>query len=848
MEVEVLTVEGVPGDIIISAQVGTAPRRQARVSELRSGGVPLRLGVARVGGIHEGVVRLELLQLLGTARVVLQPRGEAGCYTLPFHGTHAELTIAVSQLVGADEQPSAPESDRDRALALLQRPPSIGNRRARSGVDVAAESYAQKHRLVPLMRALLRTVVRERPARPFLFLAQQFHAAAPSRSFGPSGAGSRSHRPSTTGRAGQGAAEIDVLSLRGAPSSAVLSVAAWKSCQQVPVLELDERGVAFRFPAGPAGLNPVRFDLLQPLGSTQLHMETWEASIRSVQMSGGGQITLALHKAGDQERGVPVRHELCSDCVWPSCLASCSMPHFQAAVRSATEYLESHGVPCVMHALLRNLLREQPFDPHKTMAEWFRKHAASAFANAESGVGRGAAGGFNACGRIGCRDDQAGAVSEQTVNQAVLVRDSRGDGTRYITDYPADSISEAQSSGTCICNPVPELEPADLSQPTTCMSKPGIPLTDAQSDSTSSQALSQRSVGKVLDACLADTDGGASCAVPTFGIAARPHEGIIGNSFPCGAPANASGEVVVRPPRADAGSVPRGPRIGFSDAGCTPGADIEASRPSPDGSILAHVLRSPADAQSCSSASTVEGFVQELATPAAEKGSSDSALRLGMHEHHNVPSESRAEDCVNRSSGVRACAAHGHTHDPVGSGASVLCAEPASWDAQSRPLSPRSTTLHLAAEARARDASPGDSTRSSAVGQHVGMTASGPPSRRSPRSAEAAALGGKVADQRAVYHGRWGQACSVASTAGMSRLQPTSPPLTPRLSHFMPGIGTALHPSVALTPRLSTFMPVALQSRGVRVAQPSKLSATGDDSGYATPRLSQFMPASPESH
>jgi len=217
MEVEVLGVDGAPKDAIVSIRAGSS-RRQAQVSALTSSGTPFRFG----GFACVNPFKLDLLQPLGTARLALKPGG-SGTYTLPLEtpdGDRASsVTLAVREVsrkqgdhedlgqdlfdridVDKDGVVSRQESaqalrregetrvlqplDNGRPLGLCERggsarlPPLEKDGDRLPAAAAVAKKYLESHNLLPFVRALLQTVVRERPDDPFAFIADQFRNAA----------------------------------------------------------------------------------------------------------------------------------------------------------------------------------------------------------------------------------------------------------------------------------------------------------------------------------------------------------------------------------------------------------------------------------------------------------------------------------------------------------------------------------------------------------------------------------------------------------------------------------------------------------------------------------------------
>merc|ERR1712060_1044313 len=93
------------------------------------------------------------------------------------------------------------------------------------------EEYAKRVQLGPLMRAFLRTVVRERPDRPFRFLADQFRSGFPMEN-AIDGINTRLPQPKAID--GQ-PMEVEVINVSGVPFGTIISFMACKPRLQAPV-------------------------------------------------------------------------------------------------------------------------------------------------------------------------------------------------------------------------------------------------------------------------------------------------------------------------------------------------------------------------------------------------------------------------------------------------------------------------------------------------------------------------------------------------------------------------------------------------------------------------------------
>jgi len=214
MEVEVLSVDGgAPEGTIVSIRAGSS-RRQAPISALGKNGKPFHFASGPAG---MNPFKLDLLQELGSARMALPPGNRE--YTVPIKGgpngnlsvsfavrevtKHSEHpmdlfdqldankdgVISRSQFAGAmrvdGDKPVLQPLDSCRSRSLQERGGAAGLPPLPKDEDghfpaaaAAAKEYLEGHNLLPFVRALLQTVVRERPSDPITFIADQFRNAA----------------------------------------------------------------------------------------------------------------------------------------------------------------------------------------------------------------------------------------------------------------------------------------------------------------------------------------------------------------------------------------------------------------------------------------------------------------------------------------------------------------------------------------------------------------------------------------------------------------------------------------------------------------------------------------------
>lgn len=196
MEVEVLGVNGVPKDAIISIRAG-ASRRQAPISALGAAGAPFRFA-----GGPSGVnpFKLDVLQPIGSTRLALKPGG--GNFTVPIGSDGVTVNIVVREatpygdadlfdridmnrdgvisrrewndaLAAEGDKPVLQPLDGSQSIPVMspdgknRLPPLPKEADLRfPAAATAAKEYLEKHELLSFVRALLQTVVRERPMMP----------------------------------------------------------------------------------------------------------------------------------------------------------------------------------------------------------------------------------------------------------------------------------------------------------------------------------------------------------------------------------------------------------------------------------------------------------------------------------------------------------------------------------------------------------------------------------------------------------------------------------------------------------------------------------------------------------
>jgi len=153
-----------------------------------------------VGNNGVNPFRVDLLQPIGSVRLALRP-GE-GAYTVAFKGAGDAGGDVSVEFAVCEAGKSLPAADQERS-ALIAAEQQFGDRQSDilspekrgipklpplplkdgdephfSAAASAAKEYLEGHNLLPFVRALLQTVIRDRPADPFGFIADQFRNAS----------------------------------------------------------------------------------------------------------------------------------------------------------------------------------------------------------------------------------------------------------------------------------------------------------------------------------------------------------------------------------------------------------------------------------------------------------------------------------------------------------------------------------------------------------------------------------------------------------------------------------------------------------------------------------------------
>merc|ERR1719424_1330852 len=102
--------------------------------------------------------------------------------------------------------------------------------------------------------------------------------------------------------------EVEVHSIQGVSSNAIISIRAGASRRQAPVSAIGTGATPFRFSAGPAGCNPFKIDVLQPIGSSRLALKPHGGTF-VVPLEGADGVTVNLSVREAKSKG-DSRHDL----------------------------------------------------------------------------------------------------------------------------------------------------------------------------------------------------------------------------------------------------------------------------------------------------------------------------------------------------------------------------------------------------------------------------------------------------------------------------------------------------------------------------------------------------------
>eukprot|EP00930_Biecheleria_cincta_P033870 TRINITY_DN23442_c0_g1_i1.p1 TRINITY_DN23442_c0_g1~~TRINITY_DN23442_c0_g1_i1.p1 ORF type:complete len:375 (+),score=87.29 TRINITY_DN23442_c0_g1_i1:76-1125(+) len=152
--------EGIPDGSIISIRAGTKGRQtHLKLDE------PLKFPITKEAA---SLLRLDIFSEFGKARLALRPGTLEYC---------AQVHSQNGEMLGCIYLEAKDTSEKDKRLQhpVAVEPSNSPSRRAQA--TVIASSYLDEHGLIQYLQGLLQSVLREKPADPYLYLQQQLQAA-----------------------------------------------------------------------------------------------------------------------------------------------------------------------------------------------------------------------------------------------------------------------------------------------------------------------------------------------------------------------------------------------------------------------------------------------------------------------------------------------------------------------------------------------------------------------------------------------------------------------------------------------------------------------------------------------
>mmetsp|Transcript_10833 Transcript_10833/g.28015 ORF Transcript_10833/g.28015 Transcript_10833/m.28015 type:complete len:319 (-) Transcript_10833:84-1040(-) len=161
MEVEVLRYHGIPETSVISIRAGST-RRQVNVSSLDR---PLKFP----GGPDQcGTFKVDVLDLLGSARVAFDPSESEYCLSLDPADESSQRVMEVAFSIRRQGEPRRGGYMSDEGCAGTGDEHSSDERR-----ELNAREYLEKHGLTSFMQFLMQSLMKDKPADPYAFLQRQ---------------------------------------------------------------------------------------------------------------------------------------------------------------------------------------------------------------------------------------------------------------------------------------------------------------------------------------------------------------------------------------------------------------------------------------------------------------------------------------------------------------------------------------------------------------------------------------------------------------------------------------------------------------------------------------------------
>jgi len=149
MEVSLVARGTVPEDAVLSVRAGTI-RRQAAVGSGRSFRFPK-------SAIKENPLKVDILQQIGSAYLVLKPGEDQ--YKLKFNNEGLNCEVGVKTLADGEEASPDPEAKKSDSTA---------------GSAKEAKDYLETHQVLQFVQAVLQTVIKDKPADPWSYIANHF--------------------------------------------------------------------------------------------------------------------------------------------------------------------------------------------------------------------------------------------------------------------------------------------------------------------------------------------------------------------------------------------------------------------------------------------------------------------------------------------------------------------------------------------------------------------------------------------------------------------------------------------------------------------------------------------------
>eukprot|EP00441_Pelagodinium_beii_P035834 CAMPEP_0197650974 /NCGR_PEP_ID=MMETSP1338-20131121/31274_1 /TAXON_ID=43686 ORGANISM="Pelagodinium beii, Strain RCC1491" /NCGR_SAMPLE_ID=MMETSP1338 /ASSEMBLY_ACC=CAM_ASM_000754 /LENGTH=261 /DNA_ID=CAMNT_0043225499 /DNA_START=71 /DNA_END=853 /DNA_ORIENTATION=- len=148
MELSLLSNANIPEDSILSIRAGSV-RRQAALNS----GRPFRFPSISP---EENPLKIDILQQVGTAYLVLKPGEEQ--YKVVFSGSSGMNCEVEVKKTDGEPSPTSPSGEKKEASQTAK----------------DAKEYLDAHQVLPLVQAVLQTVIKEKPADPCAHMARHF--------------------------------------------------------------------------------------------------------------------------------------------------------------------------------------------------------------------------------------------------------------------------------------------------------------------------------------------------------------------------------------------------------------------------------------------------------------------------------------------------------------------------------------------------------------------------------------------------------------------------------------------------------------------------------------------------